>query len=125
MIVAFGYGLSSFARTERRTVQGNLIMGLGLIFFGMSVMGAAMDPLRSYQTFIDLMAAMRNPFLAILVGLVFTALVQSSSATTGIVIVLASEGLITPEAGIALVLGANVGTSVTALLAAIRKIRGE
>ncbi|NNC81456.1 MAG: Na/Pi cotransporter family protein [Acidimicrobiales bacterium] len=121
LIVAIGYALAFFAKSDKRTVQGNLIMGLGLIFFGMSVMGAAMDPLRSYEPFIDLMAAMKNPLLALLVGLVFTALVQSSSATTGIVIVLASEGLITPEAGIALILGANVGTSVTAQLAALGK----
>ena len=121
MLVAIGYGLAFFARSDRRTVQGNLILGLGLLFFGMSVMGAAMEPLRSYEPFIDLMAAMKNPLLAVLVGAVFTALVQSSSATTGIVIVLASEGLITTEAGIALVLGANVGTSVTAQLAALGK----
>ena len=121
MIVAIGYALAFFAKTEKRTVQGNLVLGVGLIFFGMSVMGAAMEPLRSYQSFIDLMAAMKNPLLALLVGMAFTALVQSSSATTGIVIVLASEGLISAEAGIALVLGANVGTSITALLAAIGK----
>ncbi len=121
MIVALGYGLAFFGKSDRQTTQGNLIMGLGLIFFGMSVMGGSMEPLRSYQPFIDLMAAMKNPLLAVLVGLAFTALVQSSSATTGIVIVLASEGLISPEAGIALVLGANVGTSVTAQLAALGK----
>ena len=121
LIVALGYGLAFFGKSERRTVQGNLIMGLGLIFFGMSVMGSSMEPLRSYDPFIDLMAAMENPLFAILVGLTFTALVQSSSATTGIVIVLASEGLITTEAGVALVLGANVGTSVTAQLAALGK----
>ncbi len=120
-IVALGYAFATFGRTERRRVQGSLVMGLGLIFFGMMVMGESMNPLRSYEPFIDVMAAMRNPILAILVGLAFTALVQSSSATTGIVIVLASEGLITPEAGIALVLGANVGTSVTAQLAALGK----
>ncbi len=120
-IVALGYGLSFFGKSQKRVVQGNLIMGLGLIFFGMSLMGLAMEPLRTYEPFIELMAAMENPLLAMLVGLVFTALVQSSSATTGIVIVLASEGLIGAEAGIALVLGANVGTSVTAQLAAIGK----
>jgi len=121
LIVAVGYGMAFFGKSEKRTMQGNLILGLGLIFFGMSVMGGAMEPLRAYQPFIDLMAAMRNPLLAVGVGLAFTALVQSSSATTGIVIVLASEGLITADAGIALVLGANVGTSVTAQLAAIGK----
>ena len=121
LIVAVGYAMTFFGKSERRETQGKLIMGLGMIFFGMSVMGASMAPLRSYQPFIDLMAAMENPILALLVGMAFTALVQSSSATTGIVIVLAAEGLIAPEAGIALVLGANVGTSVTAQLAAIGK----
>ena len=121
LLVALGYGLAFFGNSDRRTVQGNLVMGLGLIFFGMSVMGAAMEPLRSYEPFIDLMAAMDNPIFAVLVGLTFTALVQSSSATTGVVIVLASEGLITTEAGVALVLGANIGTSVTAQLAALGK----
>jgi phosphate:Na+ symporter len=121
MIVALGYGVAFFGKSERRAVQGNLIMGVGLIFFGMSVMGAAMDPLRSYEPFIDLMAAMKNPLLAVLAAAVFTALVQSSSATTGIVVVLAAEGLITPTAGVALVLGANVGTSITAQLAALGK----
>ncbi len=121
LLVALGYGLAFFGKANRRVVQGTLVMGLGLIFVGMEVMGEAMEPLRTYEPFIDLMAAMKNPLLAVVVGLAFTALVQSSSATTGIVIVLAGEGLISPEAGIALVLGANVGTSVTALLAAIGK----
>jgi phosphate:Na+ symporter len=123
LIVFLGYATAFLAKTERRTIQGNLVMGLGMIFFGMAVMGEAMEPLRTYQPFIDLMAAMENPLLAVLVGLVFTALVQSSSATAGVVIVLASEGLIGLEAGIALILGANVGTSVTAQFAAIGKSR--
>ncbi len=121
MIVAIGYALAFFGKSDRRIVQGNLILGFGLLFFGMSVMGAAMDPLRSYQPFIDLMAAMDTAVLAVLVAAAFTALVQSSSATTGIIVVLASEGLITTSAGVALVLGANIGTSVTAQLAAIGK----
>lgn len=121
LTVAIGYGLAFVGKSEKRSVQGNLLLGMGLLFFGMSVMGTAMEPLRSYDPFIDLMADMGNPLLALLVGLAFTALVQSSSATTGIIIVLASEGLITTEAGIALVLGANVGTSVTAQLSALGK----
>jgi phosphate:Na+ symporter len=84
-------------------------------------MSEAMAPLRSYPPFTDLMASMQNPVLAILVGAVFTALVQSSSATTGIVIVMASGGLINLQTGIALALGANIGTCVTAGLAAIGK----
>jgi phosphate:Na+ symporter len=87
----------------------------------MGVMGDAMNPLRTYQPFIDLMGRMENPLLGILVGAVFTGLVQSSAATTGIAIVMATGGLITLPAGIALAFGANIGTCVTALLAAIGK----
>jgi phosphate:Na+ symporter len=87
----------------------------------MGVMGEAMNPMRTYEPFLDLMIRMENPILGILVGAVFTGLVQSSAATTGIAIVMATEGLISLPAGIALSFGANIGTCVTALLAAIGK----
>lgn len=122
-LMAGGFIYSKLANRERRKAQGTAITGLGMVFFGMVVMGDAMSPLRTYEPFIDVMETLSNPLVGILVGALFTALIQSSSATTGIVIVLASQGLITLEAGIALVLGANIGTSVTALLAAIGKPR--
>jgi phosphate:Na+ symporter len=84
-------------------------------------MGDAMNPLRTYEPFIELMIMMEQPILGILVGAVFTGLVQSSAATTGIAIVMATEGLISLPAGIALSFGANIGTCVTAMLAAIGK----
>lgn len=123
VLVAVGFAVSTIAKRASKKAQGTAIMGLGLVFFGMVVMGDAMRPLRSYEPFIDMMRTLDNPFLGILAGAALTALVQSSSATTGIVIVLATQGLISPQAGIALVLGANIGTSVTALLAAIGKPR--
>jgi phosphate:Na+ symporter len=89
----------------------------------MELMGEATSPLRTYSPFILLMQQMRSPLFAILVSAGFTAIVQSSSATTAVVIALASQGLVSLETGIALVLGANVGTCVTALLAAIGKPR--
>lgn len=121
--VAVGFAITFIARRQVYQVYGTAIMGLGLIFFGMVVMGDAMSPLRTSERFIDAMTSLENPFLGIAVGAVFTAVVQSSSATTGVVIVLAQQGLITPTSGIALILGANVGTSVTALLASIGKPR--
>jgi phosphate:Na+ symporter len=121
--VVVGYAVSFLSKNGARQAQGSAVMGLGLIFFGMSIMGDSMSPLRSADAFIDAMARMENPLLGIAVGAGFTALVQSSAATTGIVIVLAQQGLITLDSGIALILGANVGTSVTALLAAIGKPR--
>ncbi|MCL1601570.1 MAG: Na/Pi cotransporter family protein [Actinomycetia bacterium] len=122
-LVAGGFLLTQLAKREKRRAQGAAIVGLGLVFFGMVVMGEAMSPLRTYEPFINAMESLDNLFLAILVGAIFTALVQSSSATTGIVIVLASQGLISLEAGVGLIMGANIGTSVTALLAAIGKPR--
>jgi len=121
--IAGGFAVTFFSKRGDRQAQGAVVLGLGLVFLGMSMMGDAMSPLRSSDTFIDLMARLENPFLGVAVGALFTALVQSSSATTGIVIVLAQQGLISLETGIALVLGANVGTSITALLASVGKPR--
>jgi phosphate:Na+ symporter len=122
-IVAFGFVLSFFPRHDTLRAWGNLTVGLGLVFYGMTVMGDAMEPLRTNEAFIDAMGTMDNPLFGIVAGAAFTALIQSSSATTGVVIVLAAEGILSLDAGIALILGANVGTSVTAQLAAIGKPR--
>jgi len=82
-----------------------------------------MKPLRIYPPFLDMMAHMEHPVLAILISALFTGLIQSSAATTGIVIAMSGQGLISLSAGIALVFGANIGTCVTALLASIGKPR--
>jgi phosphate:Na+ symporter len=87
----------------------------------MGLMSEGMKPLRAYEPFMEMLARMENPLLGILAGAVFTGLVQSSAATVGIAIAMASEGLLTLPAGIALALGANIGTCVTALLAALGK----
>ena len=123
LLISVGFGMLFIGNKERMKQYGAMVMGLGLIFFGMGVMSNAMKPLQSYQPFLDLMAHMDNPILGILTAACFTGLVQSSSATTGIVIVMASQGFITLTAGIALIFGANVGTCITALLASIGKPR--
>ena len=123
LMIGVGFTMLFASKNERTKHYGGMLMGLGLIFFGMSVMSDAMSPLRSYQPFLDLMKTMENPIVGILVAAAFTGLVQSSSATTGIVIVMASQGFITLPTGIALAFGANIGTCVTALLAAIGKPR--
>jgi len=122
-MVAIGFGMLFFSKQEKIKQYGSMLMGLGLIFFGMSVMSDAMAPLRSYQPFLDLMTRMENPLIGILIAAAFTGLIQSSSATTGIVIVMATQGFITLQAGIALAFGANIGTCITAMLAAIGKPR--
>ena len=123
LMIGVGFSMLFFSKQEKIKQYGGMLMGLGMIFFGMSVMSDAMSPLRSYQPFLDLMASMDNPVIGILVAAVFTGLIQSSSATTGIVIVMASQGFISLQAGIALAFGANIGTCVTAMLASIGKPR--
>lgn len=121
--VALGFAVFFGGRKEAAKKKGLAILGLGLVFFGMGVMGDAMAPLRSYPPFIDAMARMESPGLGILAGALFAAMVHSSAATNGVVIVLSAQGLLTLPAGIALVLGANVGTCITALMAALGKPR--
>lgn len=122
-LIASGFALHFFGRREALRCNGNLLLGLGLVFLGMNTMGEAMAPLRNYTPFLDLMTRMAEPLFGILVGAAFTALIQSSAATTGIVIALSGQGLLSLPAGIALALGANVGTCVTAVLATAGKPR--
>ncbi|NOR40330.1 MAG: Na/Pi cotransporter family protein [Gammaproteobacteria bacterium] len=122
-MVFFGFLMMFAGKRESVKHYGSMLMGLGLIFYGMGLMGDAMTPLRSYEPFLQLMTRMDNPLLAIIIGALFTALVQSSSATTAIVITMAGQGLISLEAGIALAFGANIGTCITAQLAALGKPR--
>jgi phosphate:Na+ symporter len=123
LMIGFGFSMLFLSKNERIKQYGGMLMGLGLVFFGMSVMSDAMQPLRSYQPFLDLMIRMETPIVGILVAAAFTGLIQSSSATTAIVIVMASQGFISLPAGIALAFGANIGTCITAMLAAIGKPR--
>ena len=123
ILIAAGSLMSLFSKKETVKNLGYVILGFGLLFYGMKVMSDTMKPLRSDPTFNSILTSFENPFLGILAGAVFTALVQSSSATTGIVITLASGGSITLEAGIPLIFGANIGTCVTALLAGLNASR--
>jgi len=123
LMIAVGFALTMFSKKDSTKYFGEAILGFGILFFGMKLMSDAMKPLRTLQPFIDLLKGLENPALSLLVGALFTALVQSSSAFTGIVIVLAQQGLLTLEAGIPLIFGANIGTCITAGLASIGSSR--
>ena len=123
LMIITGFSMRMFGKTNNAKFIGEAILGFGFLFYGMKLMGDSMKPLRTYQVFIDMMQGLENPLLAILVGTVFTGIIQSSSAFTGIVIVLAQQNMITLEAGIPMIIGANIGTCITAGLASIGTVR--
>ncbi len=122
-LVAAGFGVRLFGKNRRVKNIGDVLLGFGLLFFGMKLMSDAMSPLRSCPEIINLLQELEIPIFGLLVGVAFTALIQSSSAFTGIIIVLSQQGLISLEAGIPMVLGANIGTCITAGFASIGMTR--
>lgn len=119
LMIAIGFGLKILAKTDNTKNVGEAILGFGILFYGMKLMSDTMKPLRTYPDFIAIMKGLENPLLGLLVGTAFTALIQSSAASIGVIIVLAQQGLITLEAGIPIIFGANIGTCITAGLASI------
>lgn len=118
--VGLGFTLSFFGRRARLKRAGELLLGFGMLFLGMRLMGQYLGPLVREPWARSLMVGFsEHPVLGVLVGAGLTALVQSSSAVTGLIIALAGEGAIGLVAAVPLVLGANIGTTITALLAAI------
>lgn len=118
--VGLGALLYYFVPKKLPRYVGKSALGFGLLLLGLSTMSSAVTPLRTYQPFLDLLVLLgRQPLLGILAGAVFTAIVQSSSATTGLAIALAWQGVLDLPAGLAIAVGANIGTCVTALLASV------
>ena len=120
LFVALGFFLNMAARREQFRHAGESLLGFGVLFFGMHIMSEAMSPFRSYEPFLQLLLKLEHPLLGILVGAIFTALIQSSSAFIGIMIIFGTQGLISLEASIPLLFGANIGTALTAVLASVR-----
>jgi len=123
LMIAVGFGQYITAKNENSKNIGEMILGFGILFYGMKLMSDAMEPLRTHAGFISMMQELENPLLGLLVGTVFTALIQGSAASVGVIIVLAQQGLVTLEAGIPIIFGANIGTCITAGLAAIGTTR--
>ncbi|MBW4683539.1 MAG: Na/Pi symporter [Komarekiella atlantica HA4396-MV6] len=119
-----GFLLIFFGKQERWKQIGLITLGVGLLFFGLEIIENAMEPFKDYKPFIKLMETLgNNTLLGAGVGALFTILVQSSSATVAIVVTLASQGLVSLPAGVALVLGAEVGTCADTLVATIGRER--
>lgn len=119
-IIAFvGVACMVFPKKKMVVHVGQIIAGLGILFMGMDIMGDAMVPLREVQAFRDMMTSFSNPLIGITVGAVFTGIIQSSSASVGILQTLAGEGLISLGSALYVLFGMNIGTCVTALLSSI------
>ena len=119
LLAFLGVALVVFIKKQKVHHYGLILAGLGILFVGMDMMSAAMMPLRESEAFISLMTKFSNPFLGILAGAVFTAIIQSSSASVGILQALASSGLIGLGNAVYVLFGQNIGTCITAILASI------
>ncbi|MGL5867931.1 MAG: Na/Pi cotransporter family protein [Clostridium chrysemydis] len=120
LFVFFGTGMVMFAKSNKRREIGNIVLGFGILFTGMGAMSEAMKPLASSPVFEQLLASIGDKwYIGILVGAGITAILQSSSATTGILIALAGTGTITIGEALPILFGCNIGTCITALLASI------
>ncbi|MEG3039937.1 MAG: Na/Pi cotransporter family protein, partial [Erysipelotrichaceae bacterium] len=119
LFAIIGVVMVSFIKKKKINYIGEIIAGLGILFIGMGMMSNAMIPLRDYQPFINLIANFSNPIIGILVGALFTAVIQSSSASVGILQALVMAGVLPFSSAIYVLFGQNIGTCITAVLASI------
>ncbi len=114
-----GVVLVVFIKKQSVRYYGQIIAGLGILFIGMDMMSSSMAPLRESEAFVNLLTQFSNPVLGILAGAIFTAIIQSSSASVGILQALASSGLIGLSNAVFVLFGQNIGTCITAVLASV------
>ena len=118
LFIIIGLGLWFLGKDKLKLV-GSAIFYFGLLFFGLDLLSQGLSFFKQSPIFLNLIQETKNPFLGILIGFVFTAIVQSSSATTGILVLLSQQGLLTIAGAFPIVLGANIGTTITAILASM------
>ena len=119
LFAIIGVAVMMFVKNEKVHHISSIFAGLGILFMGMDMMGAAMEPLQESEAFINLMTKFSNPLIGILVGAVFTAIIQSSSASVGILQALAATGMVPLSSAVYVLFGQNIGTCITAVLASI------
>ncbi|MGE0078456.1 MAG: Na/Pi symporter [Bacteroidales bacterium] len=117
LIVAVGFGLMGFSKKQSVKSAGEALLGFGMLFYGMHLMSGSMAPLKTFDPFLHIIEQVQRPLIGVLVATLFTAIIQSSAAFIGIVLTLATQGLITLEGSIPLLMGANLGTAVTGIIA--------
>lgn len=117
LIVAIGFAFMAFSKKIAFKSAGEAMLGFGILFYGMHLMSGSMAPLKTYDPFLQIIEQIQQPLIGVLVATLFTAIIQSSAAFIGIVLTLATQGLITLEGSIPLLMGANLGTAVTGIIA--------
>ena len=120
---AVGFFLSLVRRKRGVALAGEVLAGLGLLFFGLKLMGLAVAPLRTSEQFLSVLTTLQNPVLCVLAGAIMTAIIQSSGAFIAIVITMAQQGTLTLEVAVPLMYGANVGTCITAAIGSAGSMR--
>ena len=118
-LAGIGAFILAFAKKDIIRKIGGILAGFGMIFVGLSLMSQAMDSFAASPSLKDFLASINHPLLLVLIGILLTALVQSSSVMTSIAITMVVTGLITLDQGIYITMGSNVGTCITALIAGL------
>ncbi|SMP41764.1 Na/Pi cotransporter family protein [Anoxynatronum buryatiense] len=120
VIIGIAVGVWLFSKNRKTKQLAEAFIGFGMLFIGMKMMGDALRPMREFEAFKNILISFaENPFLGILAGFGITVMVQSSTASTGILLALAMEGLIPIESGLPILFGINLGTTVTAIISSI------
>lgn len=119
ILAVIGVSYILFSKRDKRVSLGTVLFGFGLLMMGMEVMASAISPLQYSPNFQKLFVMFENPILGVLVGAVLTAIIQSSSASVGILQALAATGQVAWASAIPIIMGQNIGTCITALLSAI------
>ena len=120
LFVFVGAMIVMFAKMQKKKEIGNIILGFGILFIGMGMMSEAMEPLRESAMFQQILLTIADKwYLGVIAGALVTAVLQSSSATTGILVALANAGAISIAGALPIVLGCNIGTCITAMLSTV------
>ncbi len=119
VILLVGVLIVMFVRKQKVSRWGEVIIGFGVLFMGLSTMSGAMSGMKDSPAILHMFASLRSPFLAVLLGTVLTAVIQSSSVTVSIMVLLANQGLMSMNIAMFIILGCNIGACTSALLASL------
>ena len=117
--VALGVAVWLSAKKKRSKDVAEIIIGVGILFIGMDMMSSGLRPLTEIQAFTDILVGLNNPLIGVIVGLIMTTVIQSSSASIGLLQAVAGQGLVSMSMAFPILLGANIGTTTTALISSV------